>query len=115
MKKCSLTDKKCLPCEGEEGPLPQTEIVKLASELGGNWKIVNEHHLEKEFFFKDFKEALAFTNKVGALAEKEGHHPDIHLSWGKVRIILWTHSINALSENDFIFASKCDALIRHLA
>lgn len=79
-------------------------------DLKGDWKVVNEHHLEKEYQFKDFKEALDFTNQIGALAEEEGHHPDIHLGWGKVRIALWTHKINGLSENDFILAAKISRL-----
>ncbi len=72
------------------------------------WKVIQDHHLEKEFLFKDFQEALAFTNKIGALAEKEGHHPDLLLSYGKVTIQLWTHKIDGLSENDFIFAAQCE-------
>lgn len=68
------------------------------------------HHLEKEYRFADFKTALDFTNKVGAVAEKEGHHPDIYLAYGKVKIVLWTHKIDGLSESDFILAAKCDEL-----
>lgn len=106
-----LVKKKCVPCEGKEKPLLGDELTELSNELGSSWRIINEHHLEKEFKFKDFKEALEFTNKVGQLAEKEQHHPDIHLGYGKVRIILWTHAIEGLSENDFILAAKCDALL----
>ena len=72
------------------------------------WAVIENHHLEKEFLFPNFKEALAFTNTVGRLAEEQKHHPEIHLSWGKVKILLWTHKINGLSENDFILATKCD-------
>jgi 4a-hydroxytetrahydrobiopterin dehydratase len=105
----SFAKKKCTPCEGGVAPIEGDELKALLSDLV-EWKAVNEHHIEKEFTFKDFKEALAFTNQIGALAEKENHHPDIHLSWGRVRIILWTHSINGLSENDFILAAKIDKL-----
>lgn len=105
-----LADKKCIACEGGVPPLEGDELKTIFSELGGDWKIVHEHHLEKEFQFKDFKEALEFTNKVGNLAEQEEHHPDIHLSWGKVRIVLWTHKINGLSESDFILAAKIDRI-----
>ena len=105
-----LAEKKCVPCEGGVPPIEGNDLHRYLHELGGGWKAVHEHHLEKEFSFKDFKEALAFTNKVGMLAEKEGHHPDLHLSWGKVRIVLWTHKINGLSENDFVLAAKIDKL-----
>lgn len=104
----NLAEKKCSACEGETAPLEGEALETITQELGGDWNVVNEHHLEKEFTFKDFKEALAFTNKVGAIAEEEGHHPDIHLSWGHVRIVLWTHKINGLSESDFILAAKID-------
>jgi 4a-hydroxytetrahydrobiopterin dehydratase len=107
-----LADKKCSACEGGVPPMEGEELDAILKELGGDWKVVNEHHLEKEFPFKDFKGALAFTNKVGALAEEEGHHPDIHLAWGKARIVLWTHKINGLSESDFILAAKIDKLTR---
>jgi len=106
----NLAKKKCTACEGEESPLTTEDGLHLLTELGNAWKIVNDHHLEKDYLFEDFKEALAFTNQVGEIAETEGHHPDIHLSWGKVRIVLWTHVINGLSENDFILAAKCDAI-----
>ena len=86
------------------------ELNKLKEQLGGSWEIIDEHHLEKEFTFKDFKEALAFTNNVGALAEEQGHHPDIYLAWGKVKITLWTHKINGLTESDFILAAKIEEL-----
>lgn len=104
----NLTKKKCVPCEGGVVPLEGDALVQITNDLKGDWQVVNQHHLEKEFSFKDFKEALAFTNKVGELAEAEGHHPDIHLSWGKVRIVLWTHKINGLTESDFILAAKID-------
>lgn len=107
----SFLNKKCLPCDGSVTPIEGDELRNLLSQLP-NWKAVNEHHIEKEFTFKNFKDALAFTNQVGALAEKEGHHPDIQLSWGRVRIILWTHAINGLSENDFILAAKIDEIKR---
>ncbi len=106
-----LAKKKCIPCQGETPPLKDTSLAKLQKELKGNWEVVDEHHLEKEYTFKNFKEALNFTNKVGELAEKEGHHPDIYLSYGKVKIQLWTHKINGLTESDFILAAKCDELL----
>lgn len=104
-----LSKKKCVPCSKGTPPLKGTKITPLLQQLKG-WKVVDEHHLEKEYSFPNFKEALAFTNKVGQIAEQEGHHPDIYLSWGKVKIQLFTHKISGLSENDFILAAKCDAL-----
>ena len=107
---CSLTQKRCVPCKGGTPPLTADTIQPLLKELKSGWKVIENHHLEKEFLFNDFKEALAFTNKVGSLAEQEDHHPDILLSWGKVKISLWTHKAHGLTENDFILASKCDTL-----
>lgn len=102
--------KHCIPCKASAKPLVEDLLEKYLQELGGNWRVVNDHYLEKEFSFKNFAEALEFTTKVGALAEEEGHHPNIHLSYGKVRLLLWTHAINGLSENDFILAAKIDML-----
>ena len=108
--KCELADKKCVPCKGGIPPLVGERLKSLHDELGYSWNVVEEHHLEKEFKFADFKRALAFTNKVGELAESVNHHPDIHLSWGKVKIQLFTHKINGLSESDFVLAAKIDRL-----
>ena len=104
----SLAGEKCVPCRGGVPPLAGEELAALARELGNGWRVVDEHHLEKEFAFPDFAEALAFTNRVGALAEEEGHHPDIYLAWGKVRITIWTHKIDGLSRSDFVLAAKID-------
>ena len=105
-----LAQKECEPCRGGVPPLKGQELEKLQAELGGDWRVVDEHHLEKDFKFKDFKAALAFTNQVGGLAERYKHHPDIGLSWGRVKITLWTHKIGGLTENDFIMAAKLDTL-----
>ena len=107
---CSLTKKHCEPCKGGVPPLKGEAIQRLLKELGNDWRVVDEHHLEKEFVFKDFVEALSFTNKLGELAEAEGHHPDIFLSYGKVVVMIWTHKINGLSESDFILAAKCSEI-----
>ena len=107
---CSLAEKECKPCQGGEPPLAGEELQKLQDELGSNWQVIDGHHLEKEYSFKNFAEALEFTNKVGALAEEIFHHPDIFLAWGKVKITIWTHKIDGLNEADFIFAAKADAL-----
>jgi len=97
------------PDEGAK-PLKGERLKNLHSELEGGWCVVDEHHLEKEYSFKDFREALNFTNKVGELAESVDHHPDIHLSWGKVKIVIWSHKVGGLTENDFVFAAKADGL-----
>ncbi len=107
----SLSQKTCIPCRGGVPPLTADEIKPLAAEVSG-WSVVNNHHVEKEFKFPDFKDALAFTNKVGAIAEQQGHHPDIFLAWGKVGVKIWTHKIDGLTESDFILAAKIDDAVR---
>jgi 4a-hydroxytetrahydrobiopterin dehydratase len=112
----NLSDKHCVPCEGGTTPLSSEESKKILSEIpatDGNWTLVDDKELEKTYTFKDFKEALEFVNKVGAIAESEGHHPDIGLhNYKLVTIKLSTHAIGGLSENDFILASKIDDLLR---
>jgi|SRR5687767_15222401 len=105
-----LAAKQCVPCKGGVPPLRGAELKKLQQQLGGNWNVVKDHHLEKEFKFPDFQTALDFTVRVGAVAEEAGHHPDIYLSWGKVRIEIWTHKIDGLSEGDFVLAAKIEKL-----
>ena len=105
-----LAEKECVPCKGGVPPLNGPALIELQAKLGGKWEVVNGHHLEKEYSFKNFREALAFTNKVGALAEEQGHHPDICLAWGRVKITLWTHKIDGLTESDFIMAAKIERL-----
>lgn len=105
-----LAKKDCVPCRGGVPVLAGEALRTLLEQLGSGWHVVDGHHLEKEYAFKDFKEALAFTNKVGALAESQGHHPDIALAWGKVKLTLWTHKINGLTESDFILAAKVEEL-----
>jgi 4a-hydroxytetrahydrobiopterin dehydratase len=104
-----LAEKHCVPCRGGVPPLKAQALRDLANQLGGNWRVVSEHHLEKSYEFPDFKTALAFTDRVGAIAESEGHHPDIHLAWGKVTLTIWTHKIDGLTESDFILAARADA------
>ena len=105
----ALSEKTCIPCRGGVPPLTAGEIRPLAVEVPG-WKVVAGHHIEREFDFPDFRKALDFTNAVGELAEEQGHHPDIHLAWGKVRVRTWTHKIDGLTESDFILAAKIDRL-----
>jgi len=104
-----LADKKCVPCRGGVLPLRGQELEKLHA-IVPHWTVVKEHHLQREFRFPDFKQALAFVNQVGNLAEEQGHHPDILLAWGKAEITLWTHKIDGLTESDFIMAAKIDRL-----
>jgi len=103
---CELT---CEPCRGGVPPL-KGEALRALHEQTTHWDLVNDHHLPRTFKFPDFARALAFVNRVGELAEQQGHHPDIHLSWGKVRIEVWTHKIDGLHESDFIMAAKIDRL-----
>lgn len=105
-----LASKTCVPCRGGVPPLRGAELTRLLRELGSGWEVVREHHLEKEFSFPDFRRALHFTVRLGEMAEAEGHHPDIHLSWGRVRLEIWTHKIDGLTESDFILAAKADTL-----
>lgn len=104
-----LASKQCVPCRGGVPPLKGAELEALHRQLP-SWQVVNEHHLEKSFHFPDFVQALAFTNRVGQLAEEQGHHPDIYLTWGRVDIKIWTHKIDGLTESDFILAAKIDGL-----
>ena len=105
-----LAEKECVTCKGGVPPLKGQELARLAGELKEGWRVVDEHHLEKQFKFKNFREALTFTNKVGELAEAQGHHPDIYLTWGEVKVTIWTHKVNGLTESDFILAAKIDQL-----
>lgn len=106
-----LASKECVPCKGGVPPLKGDDLQGLLSQLGNEWQVIDEHHLEKDYKFPNFREALNFTNRVGELAEEQGHHPDIYLAWGKVKITVWTHKINGLTESDFVFAAKSDAVL----
>jgi 4a-hydroxytetrahydrobiopterin dehydratase len=105
-----LAKKECVPCKGGVPPLKGSALTDLLAALGGGWQAIGEHHLEKEFKFKNFREALDFTNRIGELAESVNHHPDIYLAWGKVRLTIWTHKIDGLTESDFILAAKTEQL-----
>ena len=105
----SLASKTCVPCRGGVPPLKGQELAALQKQVP-EWQVVNEHHIVRQFKFPDFKQALAFVNRVGELAETQGHHPDILLAWGKAEITLWTHKIDGLTESDFIMAAKIDRL-----
>ena len=104
-----LADKKCVPCRGGIPPLKGADLATLQAKVPG-WTVENDQHLHRVFRFPDFKQALDFVNRVGQIAEEEGHHPDIVLTWGKVEITVWTHKIDGLTESDFILAAKIDRL-----
>lgn len=108
---CSLKDLKCVPCKGGVPPLAEARAAELLAMLHADWKLVDNHHIERVFKFKNFADALAFTNRVGAVAEEQGHHPDMELGWGRVKIILFTHKIKGLTESDFIMAAKADSAL----
>ena len=107
-----LAEKHCVPCESGVEPLKGENLGRLEREVGEGWEVVDEHHLEKEFKFDTYLEGVNFVNEVATIADEEGHHPDIYLGYGKVRVTLWTHNIGGLSENDFIVAAKIEQSIR---
>src|SRR5258706_16169006 len=104
-----LAERQCVPCRGGVPPLQGAEIGRLLGQLEG-WQVVNEHHLIKTWQFRDFGEGLQFVNRIGGLAEEQGHHPDICFGWGKVEVTIWTHKIDGLTESDFVLAAKIDQL-----
>lgn len=104
-----LARKRCVPCEGGIPPLMGAELDGLRRQVP-EWEVVKEHHLRRVFRFKNFREALSFVNKVGELAEEQGHHPDISFGWGRAEITVYTHKIDGLTESDFILAAKVDML-----
>jgi 4a-hydroxytetrahydrobiopterin dehydratase len=104
-----LAAKTCVPCRGGMPPLKGEQLTSLAKEVP-QWQVVNEHHLTRNFTFPDFRQALDFVNRVGGVAEEQGHHPNILLTWGRAEITIWTHKIDGLTESDFILAAKIDQL-----
>jgi 4a-hydroxytetrahydrobiopterin dehydratase len=104
-----LTEKHCSSCEGKVDALAGEDLKRYASETP-DWEIVDGHHVRRTLTFPDFVEALLFVNRIGEVAEREGHHPDISLSYGKVEVQIYTHAVDGLTENDFILASKIDKL-----
>jgi 4a-hydroxytetrahydrobiopterin dehydratase len=106
-----LTNRVCVPCKGGIPPLKGKKLKTLQNQLGNGWNVIDEHHLEKEWKLNDFLTALDITNRIGSLAEEQGHHPNIYLAWGKVGIKLWTHKIDGLTDSDFILAAKIDSII----
>jgi len=102
-----FADKTCVPCRGGVPPLKGQQLEEMLKHIP-NWNAVNVHHITRTFTFPNFQKALDFVNRAGAIAEEQGHHPDILLSWGKAEVTLWTHKIDGLTESDFIMAAKID-------
>ena len=105
-----LSRKKCKPCEGGVAPLDQKEVEVYLKQIKDDWKVTDTNKISREFLFVNYRHTVDFVNKVADLAEEEGHHPVMHVYFGRVVIELWTHAIDGLSENDFILASKIDKL-----
>ena len=105
-----LAKRRCEPCNAETPPIEGKELERFRDHLHPRWRVVEDHHLAATFTFEDFASALDFTNRMGEVAESEGHHPEICLTWGRVKVRLWTHAIDGLSENDFILAAKIDGI-----
>ena len=106
-----LAGRQCVPCRGGVPPLTGAALEDFQARLGGDWTVVEQHHLEKVYKFDDFRQALDFTVRVGEMAEEQDHHPDLYLTWGRVKVTIWTHKIDGLTESDFVFAAKADALL----
>jgi len=104
-----LADNACIPCRGGVPPLARDKVDALLKELQPGWTATHDHtRIERAFQFKEFSDAMAFANRVGDIAEREGHHPDLHVGWGRCRVEIWTHKINGLTESDFFLAAKAD-------
>ncbi len=102
-----LANRNCVPCRGDTPPLKGEELEGLRRQVP-DWEVIEEHHLRRAFKFKNFREALGFVNRVGELAEEQGHHPDISFGWGYAEVTVFTHKIDGLTESDFVFAAKVD-------
>lgn len=107
-----LANRKCVPCRIGVPPLKGEDLRRLLDELGSGWEAIRDHHLEKTYKCRNFREALDFTNAVGQIAEEEGHHPEVTLAWGRVTLRIWTHKIDGLTESDFFLAAKADCAFR---
>jgi 4a-hydroxytetrahydrobiopterin dehydratase len=106
---CDLANRACVPCQGGVPRLRGAEVEELAGQVA-SWEVIDEHHLRRRFEFPNFRAALEFVNRVGEVAEREGHHPDISFGWGYCELTIYTHAIDGLSESDFVLAAKLDRL-----
>ncbi|MDG2139580.1 MAG: 4a-hydroxytetrahydrobiopterin dehydratase [Flavobacteriales bacterium] len=109
-----IAEKKCIPCQGGIPPLKSKEIRKLLIHLENGWEVYKDKEIRKKYLFSKYTDAIVFSNKIADLAEEEGHHPFIHINYKEIVIILFTHKINGLHENDFILAAKCDLILKSL-
>ena len=105
-----LSEKRCIPCEGNIPPLKEEECAALLEKIDNEWDLISVHHLEREWLFENFIIALDFTNKLGVICEEESHHADFEIGWGRVKVKIYTHKIDGLAESDFILASKFDKI-----
>jgi len=103
-----LAEQKCIPCRGGVPAMAKERAQALLQELDDGWRLNANGHLERTYAFENFARAMAFANKVADVAEDEGHHPDLHIAWGKCTVEIWTHKISGLTESDFYFAAKAD-------
>jgi 4a-hydroxytetrahydrobiopterin dehydratase len=108
----SLADQACIPCRGGVPPLAPDRVTDLLAELGGEWTLTDSGHLLRRYEFKNFAHALDFANRVGAIAEREAHHPDLHVGWGRCDVEIWTHKIAGLTDSDFYLAAKVERAAR---
>lgn len=106
-----LADKTCIPCRGGTPPLSSEEVQDFLKKINLDWQVNQSGHLIRQFTVGDFKGAMLIAQSVAAVADEQNHHPDLHISWGKCLVELWTHKINGLSEADFVMAAKIDRLI----
>jgi 4a-hydroxytetrahydrobiopterin dehydratase len=104
----SLADQRCVPCRGGVPPLERSRTEQLLAQLDAGWRLNAQGHLERTYRFEDFVQAMGFANRLADVAEEEGHHPDLHIAWGKCTVEVWTHKINGLTESDFYIAAKAD-------
>jgi 4a-hydroxytetrahydrobiopterin dehydratase len=103
-----LAEMECVPCKGGVPALRGAELERLQSRLGGGWRVVEEHHLERSYEFPDYISTVSFVNGVAEIAEQQGHHPNISFTYGRAIVTIWTHKIDGLTESDFVLAAKID-------
>jgi 4a-hydroxytetrahydrobiopterin dehydratase len=108
MDEMELAAMECVPCKGGVPALKGAELERLEGRLGGGWRVVDEHHLEKRYEFPDYRSTLAFVNGAAEIAESQGHHPNIAFTYGRADVTIWTHKIDGLTESDFVLAAKLD-------